>query len=175
MRRTGIIARRAEPGRQRPPRTSLQRGKARVGRDPIQPGPHRRARAVVAVAGLPRPQHRLLNQVLRFVERAQHPVAVRHQLTPVWLAVHRPIMAYAAAWRSRSDCRPDVISDSADDRSTRGGPNPRPGLQGSHAGTLGPPTAHFAVSWGDYERITLPATATTTSWYPIDIASWGED
>ena len=38
-----IVARRTQPRRQRPPRTSLQRGQAHVGGDPVQPGPYGRA------------------------------------------------------------------------------------------------------------------------------------
>jgi hypothetical protein len=35
------------------------------------------------------------------VERAQHPVAERHQLTPVRLEVHSPIITYGSYHRAR--------------------------------------------------------------------------
>lgn len=40
--------------------------------------------------------------ILGVVERAQHPVAVRHQFTPVRLELHVPIMAYASAVQSHA-------------------------------------------------------------------------
>jgi hypothetical protein len=35
------------------------------------------------------------------VERAQHPVAERHQLTPVRLEVHSPIITYGSYHQAR--------------------------------------------------------------------------
>ena len=62
------------------------------GRDPVEPGPDRRALLEVRVPA-PGPQVRLLHRVLGVVQRAEHPVAVRDQLTPVLrelvLQVHR--------------------------------------------------------------------------------------
>src|SRR5262249_21303784 len=60
---------------------ALDRSQARVGRDPVQPGAHRRA-ALEAVERAPRPQIRLLDQILGLLGRAQHPVAVSQQLAP---------------------------------------------------------------------------------------------
>jgi len=51
-------------------------------------GPERRA-ALEATEVLPRAQKRLLHQILRLVERAQHPVAVHPQLPAMTLDEHR--------------------------------------------------------------------------------------
>jgi hypothetical protein len=77
----GIPGRPAQPGRQGTAAAALDRGQARVGRDPVQPGAHRRA-ALEPVERAPRPQIRLLNQILGLLGRAQHPVAVSQQLAP---------------------------------------------------------------------------------------------
>jgi hypothetical protein len=74
-----VCGRPAETGRQRPPPAPLQRGQARVRGDPVQPRPHR-GPPLEAAERPPRPQVRLLHQVLGLVGRAQHPVAVRQQL-----------------------------------------------------------------------------------------------
>ena len=60
----------------------LQGVQADPGRDPVEPGPDRRALLEVREPP-PGPQIRLLYGVLRVVQRAEHPVAVRDQLTPV--------------------------------------------------------------------------------------------
>ena len=76
-----IARRRAQAGRERPPRAGLQRSQARVGRNPVQPGPQRRP-ALERAEGPPRPQQRLLDDVLGVVHRAEHAVAVGEQLGP---------------------------------------------------------------------------------------------
>jgi hypothetical protein len=75
QRRLRVATRCAQARRQRPPAAALDRGQARVGGDPVQPGPHRRT-ARKPVIGPPRPQVALLDQVLGLLDRAQHPVAV---------------------------------------------------------------------------------------------------
>ena len=60
-------------------RRGCQRRQADVGGDRVEPGPDRRA-ALEAGVGPPRPQIRLLHQVLGVVRRADHAVAVRQQL-----------------------------------------------------------------------------------------------
>ena len=73
---------RARPaGRQRPPTALLGRGQAGVGGDAVEPDPQRRPAFEPAVRP-PGPQVGLLHGVLRVVERAEHPVAVRQQFAP---------------------------------------------------------------------------------------------
>ena len=81
QRATGSLAGPAEAGGQRTPAAALQRGQAGVRRDLVEPGPHRRP-ALEPAVGSPRPQVRLLDEVLGVVHRAEHPVAVRQQLAP---------------------------------------------------------------------------------------------
>jgi hypothetical protein len=69
----------AEPGRQRPPAPALQGRQAGAGRDPVQPGPQRRA-PLEPVVGAPRAQVRFLDEVLGVVHRPEHAVAMRQQL-----------------------------------------------------------------------------------------------
>ncbi len=57
-------------------------GQTHVGGDPVQPGSHRRPCLEMRVSP-PRPQVRLLHQILGFLHRSGHPVAVRKQLAPV--------------------------------------------------------------------------------------------
>ncbi len=59
-----------------------------VGRDAVQPGANERA-AVERVARPPRPEERLLDRILGFVEGRQHPVAVDVELAPVSLGEGR--------------------------------------------------------------------------------------
>ena len=73
---------RAPAPRSRLPGPAAQLVQAGVGGDGVQPGPRRRP-PLEAVPPPPRPQHRLLHQVLGLVERAQHPVAVRPQFPAV--------------------------------------------------------------------------------------------
>ena len=75
-----VLVRTAQAGRQGPAATAFDGSQARVGRDPIQPGAHRRT-ALEPVKRAPCPQIRLLNQVLGLLGRAEHPVAVSQQLT----------------------------------------------------------------------------------------------
>ena len=70
----------------------LERGQARVGRDPVQPGTQRRT-ALEPIVGTPRPQIGLLDQVLGIVDRAEHPVAVRQQLAAQRLAEPNELLA----------------------------------------------------------------------------------
>src|SRR2546428_13620681 len=79
-----------------PSTPSRDGGEADVCGDGVQPGAELRAR-LVAVGALPRAQHRLLERVVRVVERAEHPVAVEMERPPVWLdqdsetlPLHRP-------------------------------------------------------------------------------------
>src|SRR6266581_3307959 len=76
-----VLARAAKAGRQWPTAAVLQRAQAGVGRDPVQPGPQRRAALEVAV-GPPGTDHGLLHLVFGIMDRAQHAVAVRQQLRP---------------------------------------------------------------------------------------------
>src|SRR5205085_10466365 len=57
---------------------------ADVGGDAVEPGTHRRA-PLEALGAAPRPYEGLLDGVLRLERRAEHPVAVRGQMRPVWL------------------------------------------------------------------------------------------
>jgi hypothetical protein len=61
---------------------------ADIGCDPVEPGPDRRA-TVGGVVRPPRPEERLLDGVLRLVERGQHPVAVDVEFAPVPLGEGR--------------------------------------------------------------------------------------
>ena len=76
----GVVRRRTQARGQRPG-AALDRGQARVGGDPVQPGPDRRP-ALERAVGAPRAQVGLLHQVFGFLGRAEHPVAVRQQLAP---------------------------------------------------------------------------------------------
>ena len=60
------------------------RVEAGVGRDPVQPGPHRAA-ALEAREPPPRAQQRVLEGVLGVVHRSQHPITVRVQFGPARL------------------------------------------------------------------------------------------
>ena len=96
-----------EAGRQRPPaRPSARSGTRwwRSGRARSAPTPACASDLSRALQAL---QHRLLHQVLGLVERAQHPVAVRHQLAAVRLEVHRPIMAHP--WRVPPSAAPGPL------------------------------------------------------------------
>ena len=76
------VAERAE--RRHPPPVALDRVRARVRRDPVQPG----AEPLVALERCPpapRPQQRLLDEVLGLLERPEHPVAVDVELPAVAL------------------------------------------------------------------------------------------
>src|SRR2546421_13077810 len=72
-------------GPRTPPRDS---GEADVCGDGVQPGAELRA-WLVALGAFPRAQHRLLERVVRVVERAEHPVAVEMERAPVWLDQER--------------------------------------------------------------------------------------
>src|SRR5438876_10337678 len=63
-------------------------GEADVRGDGVQPGGELRA-WLVAVGAFPRAQHRLLERVVRVVERAEHPVAVEVERPAVWLDQER--------------------------------------------------------------------------------------
>src|SRR5438093_13749286 len=63
-------------------------GEADVRGDGVQPGAELRAR-LVAVGAFPRAQHRLLERVVRVVERTEHPVAVQVERAAVWLDQER--------------------------------------------------------------------------------------
>src|SRR6266849_5809325 len=87
-----VLARAAQAGRQGPAAAVLQRAQTGVGRDPVQPGPQRRAPLEVAV-GPPGTDHGLLHLVFGIVDRAQHAVAVRQQLRPERVGETREILA----------------------------------------------------------------------------------
>src|SRR5438105_15873700 len=72
----------------RPRASACDRGEADVRGDGVQPGGELRA-WLVAVGALPRAQHRLLEGVVRVVERAEHPVTVEMERAPVWLDQER--------------------------------------------------------------------------------------
>ena len=80
QRRLRVVGRPAQTGRQRPAAAPLDRGQTHIGRDPIQPSPHRRP-ALEPLVRPPRPQERLLDQVLGLIHRTQQSVAVSQQLT----------------------------------------------------------------------------------------------
>ena len=62
-----------------PPRPALEDPEAGVGRDPIEPGPERRA-PVVRLAAAPGAEEGVLDGVLGVLERAEHPVGVHLEL-----------------------------------------------------------------------------------------------
>jgi hypothetical protein len=62
-------------------RLGAQRVQAAIGRDPVQPGAHRRA-ALEPLDAAPRGQERLLHHVLGVLQRADDAVAVQLQLAP---------------------------------------------------------------------------------------------
>src|SRR2546421_494324 len=68
--------------------SSRDGGEADIRGDGVQPGAELRAR-LVAAGAFPRAQHRLLERVVRVVERAEHPVAVEVERSPVWLDQER--------------------------------------------------------------------------------------
>src|SRR5436309_10653121 len=71
------------------PRTpSRDGGEADVCCDGVEPGGEQRA-WLVAVGAFPGAQHRLLERVVRVVERAEHPVTVEMERPPVWLDQER--------------------------------------------------------------------------------------
>ena len=72
------------PAGGRLPRLSAQEIQAGVGGDPVQPGPQG-GPPREGLPPAPGAQERLLHQVLRFLERPQHPVAVHPQLLAVAL------------------------------------------------------------------------------------------
>src|SRR5438874_665569 len=92
----------------RPRASACDRGEADVRGDGVQPGGELRAR-LVALGAFPGAQHRLLERVIGVVERAEHPVAVEVQCSPVWLdqererlLVHRlPDATRPADWAGR--------------------------------------------------------------------------
>src|SRR2546428_13221150 len=72
----------------RPLASACDGGEADIGGDGVQPGAELRA-WLVALGAFPRAQHRLLERVVRVVERAEHPVAVEMERPPVWLDQER--------------------------------------------------------------------------------------
>src|SRR5437773_2132849 len=71
------------------PRTpSRDGGETDVCGDGVQPGAELRA-WLIAVGAFPRAQHRLLERVVRVVERAEHPVTVEMERPPVRLDQER--------------------------------------------------------------------------------------
>src|SRR5439155_6439574 len=71
------------------PRTPSRDGsEADVRGDCVQPGAELRA-WLVAVGAFPGAQHRLLERVVRVEERAEHPVTVEVERSPVWLDQER--------------------------------------------------------------------------------------
>jgi hypothetical protein len=69
----------AQPGRQHAAGAVLQRAQAGGRRDPVQPGPQRRAFLERLVA-TPAPQIGLLDKVFGVMHRTEHSVTVRDQL-----------------------------------------------------------------------------------------------
>ena len=112
----GVDPRGAQPGRQDATARPGQFAQARVGGDPVQPCADRPPLVVVAIVGAPGAQHRLLHQVLGFVDRSEHPVAVCEQLAPEGLGAALEIVpdilhlppswshadTYRAAWQKSS-------------------------------------------------------------------------
>ena len=85
-RRRGLVQRqvRERVDRLRPARAALQLVQARVGRDPVQPGLKLGPR-LEPLQRPPRPQQRLLDDVLGSCDGAEHPVAVHLERVPVRL------------------------------------------------------------------------------------------
>ena len=79
-RRLRVVEDRPDSGRERSALPALERVQAGVRRDPVQPRAERGSLGVVRVEGPPRPQHRLLDEVVGVMDRSQHPVAVHPQL-----------------------------------------------------------------------------------------------
>ena len=112
----------------------LDRGQAHIGCDPIQPSPHRRP-ALEPLIRPPRPQERLLDQVLGLIHRTHHPVTVSQQLTAepagqtgeILADRHQPLQFV----RRPATCRPSTYRP--DDR-RRIAAHPRP----AHDLPLGP-------------------------------------
>ena len=100
------LARGAQVHRARAALTRAQHVEADVRRDAIQPGAERRP-ALESVEALPGAQHRLLDRVLRLERRAQHPVAVSGQLSPVLL---EPVdqLALREGGGTRSDAHVEI-------------------------------------------------------------------
>ena len=134
QRRLRVSGRPAQTGRQRPAAAPLDRGQAHIGRDPIQPSPHRRP-ALEPLIRPPRPQERLLDQVLGLIHRTHHPVTVSQQLTAepagqtgeILADRHQPLQFV----RRPATCRPSTYRP--DDR-RRIAAHPRP----AHDLPLGP-------------------------------------
>src|SRR5437667_180260 len=61
---------------------ALEHVQADVGRDPVQPGPHRRA-SLELVPAAPRADKGILHRVFGVEGRPEHPVAVRRELAAV--------------------------------------------------------------------------------------------
>src|SRR5436309_12313591 len=77
--------------------SARDRGEADVRGDGVQPGAELRAR-LVAVGAFPRAQHRFLERVVRVVERAEHPVAMEMERSPVWLDQERKRLLVHRRW-----------------------------------------------------------------------------
>src|SRR2546423_3469749 len=91
------------------------RGEADVRGDGVQPGAELRT-WLVAVGAFPRAQHRLLERVVRVVERAEHPVTVEMERSPVWLDQERERLL---VHRARDATRPAGWADPHRAPSTR--------------------------------------------------------
>src|SRR5881275_2793339 len=97
----------------RPRASACDGSEADVRGDGVQPGGELRA-WLVTVGALPRAKHRLLERVVRVVERAEHPVTVEMERPPVWLdqererlLVHRRrTLPGRRAGRIRTELRP---------------------------------------------------------------------
>src|SRR5437868_12880918 len=72
--------------RQSSPATRLQHVEARVRRDLVEPRPRRAGRPYLILL-LPRSEQRLLHNLFRILQRAEHPVAVQRDGAPMLLEV----------------------------------------------------------------------------------------
>src|SRR5256714_3469628 len=95
--------------------SSRDGGEADIRRDGVQPGAELRT-WLVAVGAFPRAQHRLLERVVRVVERAEHPVTVEMERSPVWLDQERERLL---VHRARDATRPAGWADPHRAPSTR--------------------------------------------------------
>ena len=106
----GIRTRGAQPRRQRPALTTVQRRQARVGGDPVQPRAHG-GFALESFVRLPRAQVGFLHQILGVVQGTGHPITVREQLAAIPLGIcQKGILGAAVVKIVGQDCHVAELS-----------------------------------------------------------------